>query len=184
METHRRLILWLMMFLLTVMLFIKGRVTSEEEVSAAFVHFGPTQTTVRFEGNVVNPGIYEYPGNPDLRTVMKMTVPEWRPARADNKLLSRMMRSGDVVELAGENRQHIDITIKRMPAREMVVLGIPLDPNRMEIDDWESLPGIGPALALRIVKDRQKYGDFASLADLERVSGIGKGKINQLAKYF
>jgi competence protein ComEA len=184
METHRRLVLWLMMFLVTVVLFMKGRATSEEEVSAAFVHQGPLQTTVRIEGNVVNPGVYECPRGCDLMTVIKMTVPEWRPVRTDKKLLNRVMRCGDVVKLMGSNRQHIEITLKRMPAREMVVLGIPLDPNRMEIDDWESLPGIGPVLALRIVRDRQKNGAFGSPADLERVSGIGKNKIKQLVKYF
>ncbi len=184
METHRRFVLWLMMFLAATVLFIKGRATPEEEVSAAFVHNNSRQIIVRVEGNVVNPGIYEYPAGSGLTTVMKMTVPDWRPARSPGKLPDCLMRSGDVVELIRDSSQHIDIKVKIMPARDMVVLGIPLDPNRLDMDDWESLPGIGPALALRIVKDRQINGDFASLSDLERVSGIGKNKIKQLAKYF
>jgi competence protein ComEA len=184
METHRRLVFWLMMLLTAFALFMKGRATSKEEVSAAFVHFGSKTITVRFEGNVVNPGTYEYPNDCDLKTVMKMTLPEWRPERSDKKLLQRVIRDGDVVKLIGGSGQHVEITLKRMMAREMMVLGIPLDPNRMGIDDWQCLPGIGPALALRIIRDRQINGDFCSPEDLERVSGIGKNKLNQLVKYF
>ncbi len=140
METRRRLVFWLMMFLATVVFFIKGRATSEKEVSAAFVRNNSPQIIVRVEGNVVNPGIYEYPAGSDLITVMKMTVPDWRPASPADIILNRAMRSGDAVELIGDDRQAIDIKVKRMPTRDMVVLGIPLDPNRLEIDDWESLP--------------------------------------------
>ncbi len=184
METRRRLVLWLMMLLATVVLFTKGRVTSDKEVSAAFLHYGPAKAIVLFEGNIVKPGVYEFPRGLDLMTVMKMTVPEWKPVRTDRMLLNRVIRGGDVVRLSGDGRQHIEITLKKMPAREMMILGIPLDPNRMEVDDWDSLPGIGPVLAMRIVNDRHKNGAFASPTDLERVPGIGKQKLNQLIKYF
>jgi competence protein ComEA len=71
-----------------------------------------------------------------------------------------------------------------MQVREMMVLGIPLDPNGLGVEEWECLPGIGPALAFRIVQDRQENGDFRSFRDLERVPGIGEKKIKQMAKYF
>lgn len=35
------------------------------------------------------------------------------------------------------------------------------------------LPGIGPALAARIVDDRARFGSFGGVAALERVKGIG-----------
>lgn len=184
METHRRLVLWLLMLLATIAFFIKGRATPDEEVSAAFVHLDPRQINVRIEGNVVNPGIYEYPAGSDLATVMKMTVAGWMPGRSAGKYFNGVMHSGDVVELNEKDGQPIVIKVKKMSVREMMVLGIPLDPNRMNMEDWECLPGIGPALASRIVKDRQINGDFASVSELERVSGIGEKKIKQLGKYF
>jgi competence protein ComEA len=71
-----------------------------------------------------------------------------------------------------------------MPARQRLALGIPLHPDRMSRADWESLPGIGPHLAARIESDRQKYGDFGSLAALERVAGLGQAKLRVLRPYF
>lgn len=55
-----------------------------------------------------------------------------------------------------------------------------IDLNRAGEQDLETLPGIGPTLARRIVGDRLKNGPFASVADLERVSGIGPAKVARL----
>jgi competence protein ComEA len=48
-----------------------------------------------------------------------------------------------------------------------------LDVNRATEDELTVLPGIGPALAARIVRDRDERGPFGSIDDLARVNGIG-----------
>jgi|SRR5579864_2600248 len=52
----------------------------------------------------------------------------------------------------------------------------PVDLNNADVREIETLPGIGPVLAEAIVKDRP----FKSFADLERVRGLGKAKIEAL----
>lgn len=52
------------------------------------------------------------------------------------------------------------------------------DEGRLRINDaneadLERLPGIGPALARRIVETRARLGGFQSVADLRKVRGIG-----------
>ena len=49
----------------------------------------------------------------------------------------------------------------------------PVDLNRATAAELERLPGIGPALAARIVAYRDSAGSFASVDDLLRVRGIG-----------
>ncbi|HSE92874.1 MAG TPA: helix-hairpin-helix domain-containing protein [Methylomirabilota bacterium] len=55
----------------------------------------------------------------------------------------------------------------------------PLDLNRATTDDLARLPGVGPALAARIVAARQA-GGFDSLDDLTRVKGLGRTRIERL----
>lgn len=49
----------------------------------------------------------------------------------------------------------------------------PIDVDRADAATLERLPGIGPALAARIVADRDARGPFGSPVGLERVRGIG-----------
>jgi competence protein ComEA len=49
-----------------------------------------------------------------------------------------------------------------------------LDLNRATDRDFDSLPGVGPKLAERIMKYRQSVGLFHSLDELRAVKGIGK----------
>ena len=58
-------------------------------------------------------------------------------------------------------------------------LGSAIDINRATVDDLVSLPGIGPALAARIV-DARKEQMFATVEDLVRVRGIGIGTLERL----
>jgi competence protein ComEA len=57
----------------------------------------------------------------------------------------------------------------------------PVDVNHADADALATLPGIGPSLARRIVDDRAAHGAFASVDDLDRVSGIGPSTIARLA---
>jgi len=51
--------------------------------------------------------------------------------------------------------------------------GCPLDPNLASVNDFDALPGIGPALAQRIAAYRESHGPFAEIDGLTQVPGIG-----------
>jgi competence protein ComEA len=48
-----------------------------------------------------------------------------------------------------------------------------VDINRASADELRALPGIGPALAARVVAWRVEHGPFRSVDELEKVPGIG-----------
>ena len=48
-----------------------------------------------------------------------------------------------------------------------------LDLNLASVNEFDALPGIGPALAQRIVAYRESHGPFAEIDGLGRVPGIG-----------
>jgi competence protein ComEA len=56
----------------------------------------------------------------------------------------------------------------------------PLDLNTATAEQLDSLPGIGPVTAQKILDYRQQHGAFHSVAELEGVPGIGPGRLAQL----
>lgn len=58
-----------------------------------------------------------------------------------------------------------------------------IDINTATVSDWEALPGIGPVLANRIVRYRDKLGGFTQLAQVQKTYGISDSLFNQLAPY-
>ncbi len=58
-----------------------------------------------------------------------------------------------------------------------------VDVNTADASELERLPGVGPALARRIVEERTARGRFASPEDLTRVRGIGTRTVEELRGY-
>ncbi len=61
----------------------------------------------------------------------------------------------------------------------------PATPGKLNINtataaELELLPGIGPALAQRIIAHRAQHGPFGALRDLDNVRGIGPKTLKQL----
>jgi competence protein ComEA len=56
----------------------------------------------------------------------------------------------------------------------------PVNPDQATAAELERLPWVGPALAARIVADREAHGPFGSIEGLERVRGIGPKLVERL----
>lgn len=59
----------------------------------------------------------------------------------------------------------------------------PISLNKASKNDLLELPGVGPAMADRIIADRREHGPFKHVEDLKRVKGIGSKKFEKLRKY-
>ena len=58
----------------------------------------------------------------------------------------------------------------------------PISLSSATAQDLDSLDGIGPTLAQRIVEYRQAHGGFHSVDELRQVQGIGDKRFQQLRK--
>ena len=52
--------------------------------------------------------------------------------------------------------------------------------NKATQTELETLPGVGPSLALKIINYRKENGKFNNIEELKNVSGVGENKYEQL----
>ncbi|MDO9123529.1 MAG: helix-hairpin-helix domain-containing protein, partial [Deltaproteobacteria bacterium] len=71
-----------------------------------------------------------------------------------------------------------------MEAHKLLVFNIPLDLNRVSMEDLCLLPGIGESLAREIITYRERRKGFRSVEELKNVKGIGEKKYQSLKTFF
>ncbi len=79
-------------------------------------------------------------------------------------------------------KKDMAVVPRRGGAKKETALTDPVDLNKATAEELQRLPGIGPALAARIIEAR-KTTPFKSVDDLRRVPGIGPKTLDKLRQH-
>ena len=71
-----------------------------------------------------------------------------------------------------------------MEAPKLLAFSIPLDLNRVSVEDLCLIPGIGESLAKEIVSYRERRKGFHSVEELKNIKGVGEKKWKEFAEFF
>ena len=74
-------------------------------------------------------------------------------------------------------------TERQVDTEELGPVWEPVDINTADTETLDTLPGIGPALAERIITYREEHGPFDSGEELMEVKGIGEATYEGLADW-
>ena len=124
-------------------------------------------------GAVMNPGVYSLPLNARVFEAIKAAGGLKKGADTSDINQARILRDGEQIYV------YPTTTSAGGVARPAMRKNGPVMINRATVKDFESLDGIGPVLANRIVSYRKINGPFAAVEDLLRVPGIGQSKFAQ-----
>ena len=180
----RRVVMIICAALLFVPVAMKNRASQETPAPAVFRALSSGSISVKVSGDVKHPGVYEVPANILASSVIKMAIPVRPLKQSMNDHSALPLLDGSAVTLAVEADGTFLLASGQMTVPERLVLGIPLDISTMTESDFDRLPGIGPALARRIIEYRQKNGGVLRVGDLQSIEGIGKNKYRMLQVYF
>lgn len=153
---------------------------------------------VQVSGAVLEPGIYDVPANCRVEEAIAAAGGLTENADSERVNLVRKVRDGMQIRVPVQKAARTGRT-QRKSAQAKSGLGESASGksgsakagsgmmqsvriNSAGVSELQQLPGIGPALAQRIVETRNS-GRFSSADDLLRVPGIGKAKLAKLRDY-
>jgi competence protein ComEA len=135
------------------------------------------QVTVDVAGAVNKPGVYSLPINSRVIDALKAAGDTLKGADLSDINLARVIKDGEQVYIYPPQKGGSSIRLS--PQRAKAKQTGPIALNRASAKELESLDGIGPVLAARIVAYRKVNGPFLNVEDLLKVSGIGTAKFGQ-----
>lgn len=112
-----------------------------------------------------------------LEDGMKITIPNDNDLKKNPNFEFITRSSGD-----GANDENIDTNEKNTSSEETKKIDI-VNINTASQTELETIPGIGPSLALKIIEYRKENGGFNTIEDIKNVSGIGESRFNDMKNY-
>lgn len=127
---------------------------------------------VHVVGAVLHPGVYELATGARARDAVAAAGGATKRAMLEGLNLAAPVADGEqvVVPVKGQGA-HAAATSSKPPIVRL---------NQADVTALDTLPGVGPATAQRIIAWRDEHGPFGSVEDLLDVPGIGESKLGAM----
>ncbi len=126
----------------------------------------PTTKQVEIKGEVLHPGVYTLKKEGTLQDLISKAGGFTDEADTDAVSMVKDLYDKDTV------------VIRKKGAEDRLQVSI----NNASLEEFEQLPGIGPAIAQRII-DYRKTNSFQTLEDIMNVKGIGPKMFEKIQAY-
>lgn len=175
---QRRALLGAFLIICIISVGVVTRGQPEQIIETAPIVVAPPPLVVDVAGGVKRPGVYSLPAEARVMDAIKAAGGAEKGMDMSEINLARMLRDGEqiyVEPLIATGTYESTGSPKIVKRRSG-----PININRASAGELETLTGIGPVLAARIISYRKVNGPFILLEDLQKVSGIGTSKFAQI----
>lgn len=129
---------------------------------------------INVAGKVKSPGVYQLPPGSRVIDAIEAAGNHLKGVDISDINLARLLVDGEQI-LVGGNRLQSSKSVARK-----ITVDNPLSINRATLAQLDTLPGIGPVTAQRIIDYRNKVGRINALDELKKISGLGGAKFEEI----
>ncbi|MFH0886947.1 MAG: helix-hairpin-helix domain-containing protein [bacterium] len=133
------------------------------------------QIMVHISGAVLNPGVYKLSSDARSIDAIKLAGGGTYYSDLENINLAEKLTDGAKVFIPS-----IEEAGNASAAQSSTGASPVVNINRASESELDSLPGVGPAMAKKIIAFRSERGSFSKADDLMKVPGIGQKKFDKL----
>lgn len=143
-----------------------------------------TTITVYVSGEVNSPGLVELPSDSRIADAIK-ACGDFTPLADKAKInLAQKLTDGMQIQVSSKapvinSNEQVNDTNSNIPSNNNSSSNL-ININTATKEDLDTLPGIGPATAQKIIDYRQEHGNFSSIEDIKNVKGIGEAKFSKM----
>jgi competence protein ComEA len=144
--------------------------------AAAKTGVGPSRIVVDVVGAVRRPGLYRLPRHARVADAVAKAGGVTAKAEVELVNLAATIADGEQIVVPRRGSGTAGVAGSGVPG----AASGPVHLNSATLEQLDSLPGIGPVTAQKILDYRQQHGAFGSVEELDAVPGIGPARLDQL----
>ena len=145
-----------------------------QEVTPMVAPVAPADLIINVAGKVRTPGVYQLPPGSRVIDAMKAAGDQLKGVDISDINLARTLVDGEQILVGSVKYSSGKVIVKKISPDN------PLDINRATLAQLDTLPGIGPVTAGRIIDYRIKVGRINNLDELKKISGLGGSKFEEI----
>jgi competence protein ComEA len=143
-------------------------------------------------GAVPRPGLYEFAEGARIQDAINAAGGLLASANVDTINLAALLEDGQQLSIPYKSGEEPSVTGGEDENNSLVLPGETEQPqtsgddaeriniNTASLEELDSLPGIGPTIAQRIVDYRDENGPFQTIEDIMNVSGVGPSTFDNI----
>lgn len=144
----------------------------------------PAPIRIHVTGAVLNPGVFSLETDSRVEDAITAAGGLLENANAESVNLAAQLQDGDQVSIPAQRVEAVisETTTTTQESQGNIAEQAPtvININTATPAELELLPRVGPVTAAKIIDYRQTNGDFSSIEEIQKVSGIGPATFEKM----
>lgn len=165
---------------------ISNIIEEDQEVDDNIIE---NKIVIHITGEVEEEGVIELEKGARISDAIEEAGGTTEEADLSNVNLAYSLSDGQKVKIPNINEKDEEIIVVEEKAGDNIIIEgnkskeEKININKAAQTEIETLPGIRPSTALKIINYRNEHGKFKNIEDIKNVSGIGDSKFENIKEY-